>query len=184
MFHQQYLLLLALCLLTISKMDLTCHYLIICLHYMPCYTDYPDGVLNFQIDNIYLFYLMLDSMLPYFLSPNSTPGLGRPPEEGKGYLLQYSGLENSMDYTVLGIAKSQTWLSSFHFLWETLMKVIVIWFIKWPYGDSVLWVQHKIKSILQSLGNLHPPSKSLLLSSSVLNKTTCLKQMEGFDSLE
>ena len=108
MFHQQYLLLLALCLLTISKMDLTCHYLIICLHYMPCYTDYPDGVLNFQIDNIYLFYLMLDSMLPYFLSPNSTPGLGRPPEEGKGYLLQYSGLENSMDYTVLGIAKSQT----------------------------------------------------------------------------
>ena len=40
------------------------------------------------------------------------------------------------------------------------------------------------KSILQSLGNLHPPSKSLLLSSSVLNKTTCLKQMEGFDSLE
>ena len=27
----------------------------------------------------------------------STPGLGRSPEEGKGYPLQYSGLENSMD---------------------------------------------------------------------------------------
>ena len=26
-----------------------------------------------------------------------TPGLGRPPGEGKGYPLQYSGLENSMD---------------------------------------------------------------------------------------
>ena len=25
-----------------------------------------------------------------------TPGLGRSPEEGKGYLLQYSSLENSM----------------------------------------------------------------------------------------
>ena len=25
------------------------------------------------------------------------PGLGRSPGEGKGYLLQYSGLENSMD---------------------------------------------------------------------------------------
>ena len=25
------------------------------------------------------------------------PGLGRSPEEGKGYTLQYSGLENSMD---------------------------------------------------------------------------------------
>ena len=26
------------------------------------------------------------------------PGLGRAPGEGKGYPLQYSGLENSMDY--------------------------------------------------------------------------------------
>ena len=26
------------------------------------------------------------------------PGLGRSPEEGKGYPLQYSGLENSMDW--------------------------------------------------------------------------------------
>ena len=32
------------------------------------------------------------------------PGLGRSPGEGKGYPLQYSGLENSMD----GFAKSQT----------------------------------------------------------------------------
>ena len=38
------------------------------------------------------------------------PGLGRSPGEGKGYLLQYSGLENSMDYTVHGVAKSWTWL--------------------------------------------------------------------------
>ena len=41
----------------------------------------------------------------------STPGLGRSPEEGKGYPLQYSGLENSMDYTVHGAAKSWTCLS-------------------------------------------------------------------------
>ena len=34
------------------------------------------------------------------------PGLGRSPGEGKGYPLQYSGLENSMDYTVHGVAKS------------------------------------------------------------------------------
>ena len=27
------------------------------------------------------------------------PGLGRSPGEGKGYALQYSGLENSMDYS-------------------------------------------------------------------------------------
>ena len=36
------------------------------------------------------------------------PGLGRSPGEGKGYSLQYSGLENSMDCIVHGVAKSQT----------------------------------------------------------------------------
>ena len=43
-----------------------------------------------------------------------TPGLWRSPGEGKGYPLQYSGLENSMDYIVHGVAKSQTGLSDFH----------------------------------------------------------------------
>ena len=43
------------------------------------------------------------------------PGLGRSPGEGTGYPLQYSGLENSMDCTVHGVAKSQTQLSDFHF---------------------------------------------------------------------
>jgi len=33
-------------------------------------------------------------------------GLGRSPGEGKGYSLQYSGLENSMNYIVHGIAES------------------------------------------------------------------------------
>ena len=37
------------------------------------------------------------------------------PLEGKGYPLQYSGLENSMDCIVHGVAKSQTWLSDCHF---------------------------------------------------------------------
>ena len=45
----------------------------------------------------------------------SIPGLGRSPGEGKGYPLQYPGLENSMDYIVHGVAKSRTQLSDFHF---------------------------------------------------------------------
>ena len=44
-----------------------------------------------------------------------TPRLGRSPGEGKGYSLQYSGLENSRDCVVHGIAKSLTRLSDFHF---------------------------------------------------------------------
>ena len=43
------------------------------------------------------------------------PGLGRSPGEGIGYPLQYSGLENSMDCIVHGVAKSWTRLSDFHF---------------------------------------------------------------------
>ena len=43
------------------------------------------------------------------------PGLGRSPGDGKGYPLQYSGLENSMDCTVHGVAKSRTGMSDFHF---------------------------------------------------------------------
>ena len=57
----------------------------------------------------------------------SIPGLGRSPRdlhpsqdedypEGKDYLLQYSGLENSMDCIVFGVAKSQTRLSKFTFI--------------------------------------------------------------------
>ena len=37
----------------------------------------------------------------------SIPGLGRSPREGKGYPLQYSGLENFMDCIVHGVAKCQ-----------------------------------------------------------------------------
>ena len=47
----------------------------------------------------------------------SIPGLGRFPGEEKGYPPWYSGLENSMDYTVHGVANSWTRLftSDFHF---------------------------------------------------------------------
>ena len=45
----------------------------------------------------------------------SIPGLGRSPTGGKNYLLQYSGLENSTDCMVHGVAKGQTGLNNFHF---------------------------------------------------------------------
>ena len=52
----------------------------------------------------------------------SIPRLGRYPGEGKGYTLQYSGLENSMDCIVHGVTKSQARLSNFHF--TSLQEVI------------------------------------------------------------
>ena len=52
--------------------------------------------------------------------PGLIPGLGRSPGEGNGYPIQYSCLENFIDRgawwaTVLGVAKSWTGLSNFHF---------------------------------------------------------------------
>ena len=39
-------------------------------------------------------------------SPDSISRSGRSTGQGIGYPLQYSGLENSMDYTVHGVVKS------------------------------------------------------------------------------
>ena len=50
---------------------------------------------------------------------SSIPGLRSSPGEGKGYPLQYPGLENSRECIVHGVAKSQTWVRNFHFIhWE------------------------------------------------------------------
>ena len=54
-----------------------------------------------------------------FLGQEDSPG------EGISYPLQYSGLENSMDYIVYGIAKSQIQLSDFHFHMDIYMCVCV-----------------------------------------------------------
>ena len=54
------------------------------------------------------------------------PVLVRFPGEGKGYPLQCSGLENSMDCIVHGTAKSRTQLSDFHFLSLSLLISSVI----------------------------------------------------------
>ena len=61
--------------------------------------------------------------------------LGRSPEEGNGYPLQYSGLENSMDYSPWGHRVAR--LSDFHF---TSFKID--WF-------DLLAIQGTLRSLLQ-----------------------------------
>ena len=56
----------------------------------------------------------------------SIPGLGRFPGEGKGYPLQHSGLENSMDCIVHGVAKSWTQLNGFHFLAQCVCVCVCV----------------------------------------------------------
>ena len=87
----------------------------------------------------------------------SIPELGRSPGEGKGYLLQYSGLENSMDYRVHVVTKSWTRLSDFHF---TSLSRLVIAFLPRSKHLLISWLQSpfavmlepkKIKSSIVSL---------------------------------
>ena len=56
----------------------------------------------------------------------SIPGLGRSPGEGKGYPLQYSGLENSMDYSPWGRKELDT----------TEQISLLLSYILWPIGMS------------------------------------------------
>ena len=56
------------------------------------------------------------------------PGLGRSPGERKGYPPQYSGLENSLECIVHGVAMSWTQLSDFHFHF-----CLLIFIIAFPY---------------------------------------------------
>ena len=86
------------------------------------------------------------------------PGLGRSPGEGKGYSLQYSGLENSMDYMVHGVTKSWTQLCNFHF--HFLLASLVAQRLKHlpPMWDT--WVR--------SLGQEDPLAKEMAIHSSIL----------------
>ena len=56
------------------------------------------------------------------------PGVGKSPGEGKGYPLPYSGLENTMDCIVHGVAKSQTPLNEFHFHFyiQSLKRILMV----------------------------------------------------------
>ena len=52
------------------------------------------------------------------------PGLGRSPQEGKSYPLQYSGLENSRDCIVHGVTKSRMRLGDLPFHWPSKTSVL------------------------------------------------------------
>ena len=62
----------------------------------------------------------------------SIPGLERSLGEGKGYPLQYSDLETSMDCAVHGVAKSRTQLSNFH------STHFHMWLVALTLDDTVL----------------------------------------------
>ena len=67
-------------------------------------------------------------------------GLGWSPGSGKGYPLQYSGLENSMDCIIHGVAKGRTRLSRFHFhrtkYQFSSIQLIHVWLFVTPWTTA------------------------------------------------
>ena len=75
-----------------------------------CFPNQRETFLALKFNNFSALLTADPGKSCFILSPppiliSSIPGLGRSPWEGKGYPLQYSGLENSMDCIVHGIRK-------------------------------------------------------------------------------
>ena len=89
---------------------------------------------------------------------SSIAGLGRYTREGKGYPLQYSGLENSKDCIVCEVTKSWTQLSYFHF--HCIRASLVAQFVK-----NMLTIQ---ETQVRFLGQEDPLEKEMATHSSIL----------------
>ena len=102
--------------------------------------------------------------------PGSTPGLGRSPGEENGYPLQYSGLENSMDCTVHGVAKSQTRLRNFHFrtsIWRRKWQPVPVFLPRKAHGQRRLvgyspWGHKRVRHDLETKQQKSQPSYYIL----------------------
>ena len=108
----------------------------------------------------------------------SIPGLGRSPGEGKGYPLQYSGLENSMDCILHGVAEldmtERLSLSLSHLSsnWASLVAQTV-------KRLSAMW-----ETWVRLLGREDPLEKEMAMHSSTLAwKTLWTEERAGLSSM-
>ena len=94
------------------------------------------------------------------------PGLGRYPGEGKSYPLQYSGLENRMDYSPRGYKESNMTELSPH--WEDnthLLKWIetssnIKWITQYNYNSKSSWMLLNTDSSSPSVCGQHQRKRS------------------------
>ena len=90
------------------------------------------------------------------------PGLRRCSREGTGYPLQYSGLKNSVDCIVHGVAKNWTHLSDFHFLTSIVTAEKAIPLTIWTFVGKVMSLI--FNKLFRLVIAFLPRSKCLLIS--------------------
>ena len=106
-----------------------------------------------------------------------------PLEEGQPYPLQYSGLENSMDSTVHGAAKSRTQLSESHFHYASSSSLDIIrlswhlgyYVLKLPVSKKVSNHQQRLESSICIRNHMIAKCKSVSHTRSLIEVST--KQM-------
>ena len=86
-----------------------------------------------------------------------------PLEKEKDYPLQYSGLRNSMDCIVHGVAKSWTWLSDFHqFSFYSMLRYQQAWFYGLACSEEIHELQNILRFILKNLNHEGRSTKLIL----------------------
>ena len=108
------------------------------------------------------------------------PGLGRSPGKGRGYPLQYSGLENSMDYIFHGVAKSRSQLSDFHFQIRSYIPHFYV-SLDWtsaPACDTHTATQHRPNPVLSTMRRQWDSPETKYLQRTDIQSTQAMGQLE------
>ena len=100
--------------------------------------------------------LMVQNLSAKVGDTGSIPGLGRFPEGGNGYQLQYFCLENSLDReawqsVVYGVAESRTLLSDFHYEFKVTPVRMVVCFSPTYSAPWGIWFRVSQKAVIKML---------------------------------
>ena len=125
-----------------------------------CYGNFPCGSIGKEL-------------ACYAGDLGSIPGLGRFPGEGKGYPLQYSCLENSMDFIVYSVVQ----FSSVHSL-SHVWLFVTPWTVALQASLSITNSQSLLK--LMSIASVILPT----ISSSVIPFSSCLQSFPASGSFQ
>ena len=94
--------------------------------------------------------------LPAMQKPWFNPWVGKIPWR-RERILQYSDLENSMNYVVHVVAKSWTWLSEFHFTALCLGRKFK--YLDWTFWEFIKLLRQRLEDVKDTPSQMNPECK-------------------------